>query len=253
MAVVYTRNDYGDGLEIDPRTHPMMSSLTDLSPREMQEGSIQMGINILSYFLSSGRRTYAVLEGATRKFREAGGTRQTDWSKKTSTPLQLTNKPAPWSPPQGWGDQLLNTKVQKTGPKGSQKKTITLRFKNQEGKFKERYHKAVITRECSLDLTRQQTLLLSVTSRLEKGAKIAVGLRGPGIAYKESKPRFVRPGKNPNIAFRLNGKNFKSADTDWKYKTGLPAQFALSRLYIVVFPQQPQGTMRIGNLRVTAP
>ena len=40
MAIVYTRNDYGDGLDIDPNTHPLMPSLTDLSPAEMQEGVV---------------------------------------------------------------------------------------------------------------------------------------------------------------------------------------------------------------------
>jgi hypothetical protein len=43
LAVVYTRNDYGDGLEINPNTHPLMPSLSDLSPRDMQEGSTICG------------------------------------------------------------------------------------------------------------------------------------------------------------------------------------------------------------------
>jgi hypothetical protein len=51
VAVVYTRNDYGDGLNIDAHTHPLQGlPHRPLSPAEMQEGATRMGINLAALF-----------------------------------------------------------------------------------------------------------------------------------------------------------------------------------------------------------
>ena len=44
-AIIYTRNDHADGLEIDPRMNAGMKSLTDLTNAEMLESSLRFGMN----------------------------------------------------------------------------------------------------------------------------------------------------------------------------------------------------------------
>jgi hypothetical protein len=50
-GLIYTRNDYADGMVIDPRMNAGMKSLTDLTSGEMLESSLRFGINMVAYSL----------------------------------------------------------------------------------------------------------------------------------------------------------------------------------------------------------
>ena len=52
-GIIYTRNDYPDGLGIDPLLNTGMKSLTDFTQGEMLESSTRWGMNLVAYALGS--------------------------------------------------------------------------------------------------------------------------------------------------------------------------------------------------------
>ena len=52
-GIIYSRNDYSDGLQIDPLLNTGMKSLTDFTQGEMLESSTRWGMNLVAYALGS--------------------------------------------------------------------------------------------------------------------------------------------------------------------------------------------------------
>ena len=245
-AVIYTRNDYGDGLEIDAHTHPLMASLTDLSPQEMQEGSVRMGINIVTYFLTAGESTgFRMTSAMAQRVRGSSREPVRPWEGKQQTPLPLFANATAWCPPDGW-DQLMETEVSATSG------GLAVVFRQPSGvPFRQRLHKAVTGCDLGLDVTRDHIVLADVDNRLAAGTRVALAfdLAGPP-GYIETAPVFVRPGRNLNVAFDLGSGNLKSEETKWEYKASFPANAAVSKVYLVILPQEPRGTIRFSNFRL---
>ncbi len=66
--VIYTRNDYADGLEIDPRNIAGRPSLTDLTADEMLEGSRRFGLNLIAYALGARAPRFEASDEGTAQF-----------------------------------------------------------------------------------------------------------------------------------------------------------------------------------------
>jgi len=245
-AVIYTRNDYGDGLEIDARTHPLMASLTDLSPAEMQEGSIRMGINIVTYFLAAGRSTgFRMTSALTQRVRSSAREPVQPWAGKAQTPIPEVAASDSWHAPEGWG-QLMETRV------NSMADGLSVAFKQPAGvPFQQRLHKAVTVCDAILSVTKDDVMLVDIESRLSTGTRVALAFDLAGAPdYIETAPVFIRPGKNQNVAFDLGSGNLKSAETQWEYKASFPSSAIAEKIYLVILPQEARGTISFSSFRL---
>lgn len=249
-AVIYTRNDYGDGLEIDPHTHPLMDSLTDLSPREMQEGSIRMGMNVAFYFLRSRRgdseEAQLALRGLSEKAAasvpEAERRRRGQLADRRAIRLpDLVEAVEEWRVMEkGWKqDETTVLTPQSDGDAG-----VTVKLsKGTQGKN-------VIGRFMAGDLSDHRWVILSVESEMSAGARVALGIStGEKWNYYESAPRYIRPGENPLVTFDLQEETFKTAGTDWEYTT-LPKELERTQALYLLFYPISGGTVRVGQIKV---
>lgn len=242
LAVIYTRNDYGDGLEIDPHTHPLMPSLSDLSPAEMQEGSVRMGINISLYFMNDGHVPQAQL---THHMRSAADDAEDDrlaWTQNPPLPATLLHPDLHWQAPQGWDDTLSATTAYT--PRGE----LRVDFRKEQGSITRR-DKVVVGAPLGVALRASHGLVMDVHSDLTGGARLALAFHGPG-GYLESAPLFIRPGANANVGFDLGAATFKSAQTDWAYEAAFGDNRQVDQWFLVLYPQQGAGTIRIDNVRL---
>jgi hypothetical protein len=245
LAVIYTRNDYGDGLEIDPRTHPLMSSLSGLSPQEMAEGSVRMGINIVSYFMNDGGLPNAKARDSVAREQEAEGNRLAEYLALPSAPLPVPEEEQMWAEPEGWGD-TIPSQVD-TDIIGSQT-AVRLAFAKPGGGAVSRLEKVVLQSTLPLELGRDKALLMDVMSHLKGGARMALAFAN-GNDYFETAPTFIKPGLNPSIVFDFSEIRCKSANSDWQYTENFPASLETERWFILLYPQSGSGRLDIGNMR----
>ena len=232
MAVIYTRNDYGDGLNIDPNTHPLMTSQTNLSPAEMQEGALRMGINLVLYFLASRRDGDDMLQAV------AGGLDSEESLAEVVLPTGAVREvlpmaPAGWSREE-WGDGAGATSA------GSGLK-IDFQHGEQE--------KVALSHQPSapLVLAKNQSLLMDVDNGLSCGVRIALGLSS-GSRYFETKPFFLKPGANTAL-FNMQEQSFKCAESEWKYEVGIPTPFSAERVTILLYAPRA-GRVTVGGISV---
>jgi len=231
-AVIYSRNDYGDGLEIDPNTHPLMKSLTNLSPAEMQEGAIRMGMNLAFYTLSSARGADEMEKVKLADMRRAAAAApevEEQWRSllagKPSSPLfESLKTQEQWSVAKDWSRDGTKHTVDRAG-------RVTVKVtRGQDGKN-------VIGRTATGDLSQHRWLVLDVESRMTAGARLAVGLTcGDQHEYFESVPRYIRPGQNPDVVYDLAAATFKSAATQWQYKTKVRGLHDVRAIHLLFYP-----------------
>jgi hypothetical protein len=247
LAIVYTRNDYGDGLEINPNTHPLMPSLSDLSPHDMQEGSIRMGINIVMHFLNKGQPPAATMQD---KVQSHGGHDDLRASLATLPPLPfglMTTAPS-WTAPDDWSDAL--PAVVTAGPDSS----LSISFGSPQVKTITRRSKVVAMAAVDITLSSDRALLLDVDSQMPGGCRVALAFTvGETGTYVESAPAYIRPGKNSSIVFDLRAKTFKSEVSEWQYSVGLGKATRIHNWHFILYPQSPSGSVTIRNLRLVQP
>jgi hypothetical protein len=257
LAVVYTRNDYGDGLEIDPRTHPLMPSLTGLTAEEMQESSVQMGINLVTFFLNRGQPpSREVLERLRAAAPPLPQSATPDWTGRPALPLPLLASAADWAMPVDWqGDQLLQATASAVVEQGKEiPDALSIAFETAGKPFQAWYHEAVVKHAWDRPISANEILLVDVVSHLPGGARIALGFGGAGpVPYVETAPVFVLPGSTRGVAFDLRQQTFKTAATGWQTKAPWPPELKPDAVFVVVFPQQGQGTVEIRRFRLVTP
>lgn len=251
LTVVYTRNDYGDGLEIDAHTRALMPSLTDLTQGEMQEASVQMGTNIALHFVQGGDGEDAQLtKRAPPRVKNPADERRKRWANVDANPLNLCTSADDWSKPDGWdGPHYLPVTAHDTGRKGF----VGVRFRKGAGEFDGWRAQATVARSVSLTLTDGQVLLLDVINPMKGGARIAVAFMSPNKPYIESAPVFLRPGLNKNVAIDLRQQTFKTEAVNWQNRAAFPDSVTVDRLFILTYPQQPAGALEFGNIRLAKP
>lgn len=231
-AIIYSRNDYGDGLEIDPNTHPLMKSLTNLSPAEMQEGAIRMGMNLAFYTLSSARGADEMEKVKLADMRRAASAApevEEQWrsmlaGRPSSALFQSLKTQEQWSVAEDWSRDGTKHTVDRAG-------RVTVKMtRGQDGKN-------VVGRAVEGDLSGYRWLVLDVESKMTAGARLAVGLTcGEKHEYFESVPRYVRPGKNPDVVFDLTAASFKSGATQWQYKTKAGGLNHVRAVHLLFYP-----------------
>ncbi|MCZ7648923.1 MAG: DUF4159 domain-containing protein [Planctomycetota bacterium] len=241
LALLYTRNDYADGLEIDPRMTAGRMSLTDLTPDEMLEGSLRFGINLLALALGAEAPVFPrPPEGSAEALKlyryhgpplrvfddfvsagaEAGGKawRVEEWS-----------NPAAAEPAQAAGEPVLRVRF-----KGGDKM------------------KAAVGRAVELNLAQARALVLDLHSGLPNGFNVALLLQtGPDWSSFETRPVYVRPGWNRGIRFPLDLDDFKSDKTEWKaYDTPFRPREQVVRVVVLLYNLREDGTVLLKDLRI---
>ena len=94
---------------------------------------------------------------------------------------------------------------------------------------------------------------MNVYSDLKGGARIALGLMtGLNEQYFESRPVYIKPGFNKDVAFNLEAEAFKCEASDWRYTTKIANPELARRIVILVYPSEPRGRIRIDDIRFVA-
>jgi hypothetical protein len=241
LALLYTRNDYADGLEIDPRSIAGMKSLTDLAPHEMLEGALRFGINALAYALgSSAPRMPPPPESAAeiaKLYRYHGA------------PLPLfddferdvTEEGTPVWAIEEWGNP--GEIAFERAPGGHE-----LRVRMRAGEKA----KVVLSRLVELDLTGAKSVVFDLHSGLQEGFNASLLFQTkPDWDGFETRPVYIRPGWNRDLRFPLTLDDFKSSKTGWReYNTPFQPRAEVGRLSVLLYNLRVNGDVRIDNLRV---
>lgn len=220
VAVIYTRNDYGDGLNIDPNTAPLKPSLTDLSPAEMQEGAVRMGVNMVLYFLSSR-------PGVESEFvRKAGSDlRKNEQSVGLQAPTGQSRKLDGFEVVDGWQSEEWGDPTELAARDGK----LSVTFAHGDAK------KSAFTRTWDepWSLSSSDALVIGAENRLRCGARLALGLV-IGDTYYETRPFYLKPGQNTAF-FNLSEKSFKCQASDWEYNAPIDGNIQVGRITILVY------------------
>jgi len=241
LALLYTRNDYADGLEIDPRSVAGMKSLTDLSPDEMLEGSLRFGINALAYALGSkAPRMPPPPESAAeiaKLYRYQG------------PELPLFDDFEKDSDEQGhalWNVDDWGNPADLSFVRAAKGRELSVRMKAGDKA------KVGVSRLVELDLSEAQSIVLDLYSGLPEGFNAALLFSvKPDWAGYETRPVFIRPGWNRNLRFPLTLDDFKSTKNDWQeYNTPFLPRRQVARLGVLLYNLHVDGEVRIDNLRI---
>ncbi len=248
LAILYTRNDYADGMALDPTLNPIRKSLTDLSAEEMQEISIRFGINVLAYALGGGSPSLQnadaslvpagpALDPATLSLWQdfTGLTRETlGWE------IESWGNPAKLSlAPDGAGGEALRVDL---GRGNRDKVALKYDIPAKDGR--------------RLDLSGVKSIVLDVYNGYRGGFRFALAVTtvGPGNDWRDfvSVSKYLRPGWNRNIRFKLKSAKFKSRESGWKrYDTPIRYPEACGKISFFFYNAgRIQTTVTLDNLRL---
>ena len=100
------------------------------------------------------------------------------------------------------------------------------------------------------DLSKHNAVLVDVTSELKDDCLVSLAMITiDGVTYIESPAATVKPGANRNIVFRLDGKDFKTAASEWKHTAAAGDLSAVRKIVLVIAPKST-GRVRIDNVRL---
>jgi len=240
-AIVYTRNDYADGLEIDPRNIAGRPSLTDLAPEEMLEGSLRFGINLIAYALGSEAPRLPPPPESVAQFEKLYRYSGPELPAFDDFEQAADAEGVPAWRAEDWGNAV--TAASAPGQHGRALKVV---FKGGDKA------KAAVGRNVELDLANAKALVLDLHSSMKQGFNVAILYQTrPDWTGFESRPVFVRPGANKNLRFPLALDDFKSSKTDWKqYDTAFKPRGQVSRITILLYNLENNGEVSIDNLRI---
>lgn len=242
-GIIYTRNDYADGMEIDPRMNAGMKSLTDLTNAEMLEASLRFGMNWIAYSMGSQGlklppppETIAEFE---KVYRYKGP--KLPVLDDFQTMMDQYNKPI-WQPEKDWCNE---TAMHFT--LGQNAKADLLQVTCTGGtKFK-----SAVTRFMPCDLSGTRALVFDLNSSLAQGLNVSLLFNTKdGKAY-ESRAVFVRPGWNRGLRFPLDMGDMKSSASKvpWQaYDTSFEPRKEVERMTILMYNLNESGTIQIGPL-----
>ncbi len=251
LAVLYTRNDYADGMALDPTLNPMRKSLTDLSAEEMQEISIRFGINVIAYALGADRPSLqAKAEGLMPKAPAVDPDKLSLWKDFTGlAPETLTWRVEAWGnpgevslAPDGAGGEALRIDL-KAGDK--HKVAVKYDIPAHEGR--------------RLDLSGVQSILMDVYNGYHGGFRLSLVITtvNDRNAWRDFETRsvYLRPGWNRNLCFPLTGATFKSRETGWKgYDTPLANAGTCGKLSFFFYNGgRIQTAVTVDNIRFERP
>ena len=241
-ALIYTRNDYADGLEIDPRNIAGRPSLTDLTADEMLEGSLRFGVNLLAYSLGSDAPAMPPPPESAAQFEKI--------YRYNGPPLKVVdafaNAVGPdeksiWSI-QEWGNPA---KFELTSSADGIR-AIKIVFQGGDKM------KAAAGRNVEMNLGTASSIVVDIHSSLPHGFNVALlfSTKPDWLGY-ESRPIFIRPGWNRNVRFPLNLDDFKTAKNDWKvYDQPFKPRESVGHIDFLLYNLNESGDVKIESMRV---
>lgn len=241
-GLIYTRNDYADGLEIDPRMDAGMKSLTDLTNAEMQEASLRFGMNLLAYCLGPQGMKLPSPPQSTAEFEKIyryGGPPLPAFDDFTQR-VDQWQKPI-WQAEKEWCNPAGMSFITEDGTG-----MIELNF---TGGPKD---KAALTRNLAANLSAAQALVFDLHSSLGRGFNVSLLFAAKDGKSYETRPVFVRPGWNRNLRFPLNLGDMKSSASrpPWKdYNTPLEPRNSIERVTVLIYNLSDSGTVKLGPIR----
>jgi len=243
-GLIYTRNDYADGLVIDTRMNAGMTSLTDLTNVEMLEASLRFGMNLLAYSLGAQGVRLPPPPDTSAEFEKL--------YRYNGPPLPVLDdfevtvdqwqKPI-WVAEKDWCNPSA---LQFAKDEEGKSNLLQVDF---EGGTK---LKAAATRFGNLDLALTQGLVFDLHSSLGRGFSVAVMFFAKDGSAYETRPLFVRPGWNRNLRFPLGLGDMKSSASKqpWKeYDTSFEPRNAVERFSILIYNLSDGGSVKIGAIR----
>lgn len=254
LAVIYTRNDYGCGLEIKPDTHPGKVSLSSLSPAEMQEASFLMASNIIVYALTGGRgladRGLAGRAAASLRRQREAAQAQGDPYEKAQPVLFESFADDNWLVETTWdGAGAATLRPLRRADPRAEGRRLAVNFQLAKGQAK-----VVLIRDLAgeADLSGHERCYIEVESRLEGGARLAIALiTMPDWRYFESRPAFIKPGRQ-RVWFDLRAPTWKTgepvAEGESEYCRRPANLDAVRRCVILLYPVQPAGTVLLDQI-----
>jgi hypothetical protein len=258
LAVIYTRNDYGDGLEIKPDTFPLKASLSGLSPAEMQESSFLTATNIIVYILTGGRGLgdsglVARAAASLRRHEEERRTRGDPYDDVRPTVFDTFTAPN-WIVEDTWAGagQVMLRYLRHADPEAEGRRLAAQFHLGRDDV------KAVLVRDIpeELDISGQDRCYVDIESRLEGGARLALALiTMPDWKYFESAPTFIKPGRN-RIHFDLRAATWKTGEPVPEGQTEYsrrPAHLdAVRRFVLLLYPIERGGTVVLDQIEFRA-
>jgi len=258
LAVIYTRNDYGDGLEIKPDTFPLKASLSGLSPAQMQQASFLMASNIIVYVLTGGRglRKPGLVARAAESLRRRHEARHAGRDPYADAPATLFDDfgDAHWDIEDEWEGAGPAGLVY--GRRGDPEATgrrlaVSYRLGRDDAKV-------VLLRDLpeELDLSAQDRIYIDIESRLAGGARLTVALiTMPDWKYFESRPAFLKPGANRvhvdlRAATWKTGERVDERQSEFSRRIANPQ--AVRRLAILLYPVGRRGTVVLDRIEFRA-
>lgn len=239
-GVIYTRNDYADGLEIDPRMSAGMRSLTDLTSDEMLEGSLRFGMNAIAYALGSQAPKMPPPPESTAHFEKIYR-----YHGPAIKPYDDFEQIAYGDGEPVWrAAEWANAgKVSSASTGGN--RALKVDFQGGDN------HKAAVEREVNLDLSDAKALVLDLHSSLPHGLNVSVLFHARDGSSYESRPVYVRPGWNRNLRFPLAQGDFKSSKNEWKaYDQPFEPRTGVLRLAVLLYNLKEDGAAMIDSLRI---
>jgi uncharacterized protein YegL len=256
-AVIYTRNDYGCGLEIDTKTFASTrKSLTDLTAAEMQNGSVMMSLDLIFYFLGE-QGVQSITTRVTEAARRESDLRAEyevqyhrlfvqgailppfeDFESETAAEWQAIGE-----------DQITETTwtdvdVAKARITGGENRKLELSYPVKKGKtaFERSSDEPV-------DISGYHGLLVDIDNKSSALVRVAVAfVTMPDWQYFESQPAFIKPGLNRNVLFYLFLKEFKNEGTQWEYRSGIKNPDSVRKIVFLTYAIKP-GTLTFDNVR----
>ncbi|MBN2713952.1 MAG: DUF4159 domain-containing protein, partial [Planctomycetes bacterium] len=260
LAVLYTRNDYADGMALDPTLNPMRQSLTDLSAEDMLEGSLRFGINVITYAMG-GSGAAVVSEDKSSSSDSIAALDEksiSTWQDFTA----LTDETVGWVPvraitnPQegAWG----NPSRVLIAPDGAGGEAMRVDIvKGDQDKVAIKYDIPAKDGR-RLDLSKTRSILLDVYNGHHGGFRFSLVLTTINGENKwqdfESPSIYLRPGWNRSVRFVINGSLFKSRKTGWvKYDTKLEGADSCGKISIFFYNSNTiSSSVLVDNIRFEA-
>ena len=254
LAVVYTRNDYGDGLEIQPDTFPIKASLSGLSPAEMQESSFMMATNVILYILTAGkgmtdRGLVARAAHSLRRHHEARRDRPDPYERAPASVFDDFSEEL-WGVQDDWdGAGKATLRFARHADPATPGRRMAVAFRVGPDDLK-----IALLREVpdEADLTGQGRCYIDLESRLDGGARLSIALTTmPDWKYYESRPAFLKPGRN-RVHFDLQQATWKTGDPvpdgQSEYCRRPENLDAVRRVVLLLYPIQSQGTIVLDRI-----
>ncbi len=243
-GLIYSRNDYADGLEIDPRMNAGMKSLTDLTNGEMLESSLRWGMNLIAYSMGKQGLRLPPPPESLAEFEKIYRYNGPELPVLDNfTVLEDRWKKPVWVAEKDW----CNETVLEIADDAAEKNKVARVACKAGDKFK-----AAITRFSDTDLSTIHALVFDLHSNLTQGFNVSLLFHSKdGKAY-ESRAVFVRPGWNRNLRFPLEMGDMKSSASPvpWQnYDQPFDPRNQVDRISVLLYNLNESGNIIVGPIR----